>query len=392
MQINTRLIAIVFLSLLSVGLSACKNPAQNTNQQNPGQPTPAQKTGRWVAQWRSPYSTNISGTNLATFAYSSISVVSASVVFVAGDMPSPKIQEERTGVIIRTTDGGRNWIETLVEQPGMRITLLNSIHFVNANLGWVVGLDSTRTGVMLKTTDGGSTWAASKLGFKQAPTTVFFANADTGWMGGSTPPLGEDDGDGGPSDLLGTTDGGQTWQSQRRLPTTINEIFFLDKTTGWAAGYNGAIYQTTDGGRTWNAQRSELEPGDGPMDLTSDAAKQFAINGIHFANSQNGLAAAESIEDDLGYVLATVNGGASWARQLKIADQGVRDVFMLNPTEGWALTKYGHYIYHTVDGGRYWLSEQVQFEQDVPFFRIGIADAGHAWAVGGGAIFFRLPD
>jgi photosystem II stability/assembly factor-like uncharacterized protein len=211
-------------------------------------------------------------------------------------------------------------------------------------------------------------------------------------MGGSTPPPGEDDGDGGPSDLLGTTDGGATWRSQRRLPVTITDIFFLDKSTGWASGTRGAIYNTTDGGLTWDSQRSELESGDGPVDLTSDAAKNLAIFGIHFSTPQSGFAAAGGFEEDTGRILGTTNGGQAWSRKLIVADNGVRDVFFLNPQVGWALIFDGHYIYYTTNGGQNWLSEQVQFPQDVPFFRIAAADASHVWAAAGGAVFFRVPD
>lgn len=389
MHIYGRVVTIVLLLLVVPSASSCKDQAQNSSGANQ---TASTKPGRWIAQYRSPASMNIQGTNLATYSYSSLSVVSRDVVFVAGDIPHPSIREERIAVVIRTTDGGKNWTETTIEQPGMRIPTLNSIHFISPELGWAVGLDSAGYGVTLKTTDGGTSWAASKLNFNQAPTSVFFIDSENGWIGGSTPPPGEDDGDGGPSDLLATTDGGITWRSQRRLPVTITDIFFLDKTNGWAAGTSGAIYHTTDGGLTWDSQRSELESGEGPVDLTGDAAKGLAIFGIHFTTLQSGFAAAGGIEEDTGRILGTTNGGQAWSRKLIVGDKGVRDVFFLNPDVGWAIIFDGHYVYHTTDGGRNWLSEQVQFEQDVPFFRIAAADASHVWAAGGGAIFFRVTD
>jgi photosystem II stability/assembly factor-like uncharacterized protein len=384
-----RVAVIAFLSLVAPCASSCKDGAQDGSGASQNA---SAKPGRWIAQYRSPASMNIQGTNLATYSYSSLSVVSRDVVFVAGDIPHPAIREERIAVVIRTTDGGKNWTETLIEQPGMRIPTLNSIHFVSPEVGWAVGLDSAGNGIALKTTDGGTSWTVTKLSFNQAPTSVFFIDTENGWMGGSTPPPGEDDGDGGPSDLLGTTDGGATWRSQRRLPVTITDIFFLDKSTGWASGTRGAIYHTTDGGLTWDSQRSELESGDGPVDLTSDAAKNLAIFGIHFSTPQSGFAAAGGVEEDTGRILGTTNGGQAWSRKLIVADNGVRDVFFLNPQVGWALIFDGHYIYYTTNGGQNWLSEQVQFPQDVPFFRIEAADASHVWAAAGGAVFFRVSD
>ncbi|HWP43617.1 MAG TPA: YCF48-related protein [Blastocatellia bacterium] len=389
MQTYRRVIIIVLLSLASPFASGCKESAQNSGSLDQ---SVAPKPGRWIAQYRSPASMNIRGTNLATFSYSSLSVISRDVVFVAGDIPHPKIVDNRIAVVIRTTDGGKSWTEKMIEQPGVRIPTINSMHFVSAETGWAVGLDSAGNGIILKTTDGGNNWAVTGLPFNQVPTTVFFIDSNNGWVGGATPPPGEEDGEGGPSDLLATTDGGTTWRSQRRLPVSITDIFFLDKSTGWAGGTRGAIYHTTDSGLTWDTQRSELETGEGPIDLMGDAVKNFAIYGIHFSTPQSGFAAAGGLEDDIGRVIGTTNGGQAWARKLSIRDKGVRDVFFLNPKVGWATIFYGHYIYFTLDGGQTWLSEQVQFEQDVPFFRIAAADDSHVWATAGGAVFFRVVD
>jgi photosystem II stability/assembly factor-like uncharacterized protein len=182
-----------------------------------------------------------------------------------------------------------------------------------------------------------------------------------------------------------------TWQSQRRVSTSINDIFFIDKDTGWACGFKGTVYNTTDGGSSWSQQRSELEFDEHFTDPNSESAQNFAIWGIHFADAKNGLAAAAAVEDEIGRILGTSAGGAPWARKLIAQGEGIRDVFMLSPTEGWAAPKVAPYIYHTVDGGRYWESEKVVFEQEVPLFRIAAADSEHVWAVGGGAIFYRLP-
>ena len=310
-------------------------------------------------------------------------------------MPNPANQNRSIGVIVSTTNGGQSWTETLLEQLGDKDTALNSIHFVNPDVGWIVGATSkneaSREGTLLKTSDGGKTWSVSKLPFNQIPTSIYFIDENKGWMGGSTPLPTDADEDGGPSDLLATTDGGSTWQAQRRLPISIAEIFFLNSDTGWVSGYRGAIYQTTDNGRTWNRQRSEIEFDDSFRDLSGDGSKNFIISGIHFFDAQHGLAAAGEAEDDIGRVVGTVNGGASWSRKLSSQEDGIHDVFLVSPTEGWAVARFPKYIYHTLDGGSYWETETIEFEQEVPFFKIAGANASHIWAVGGGAIFFRIP-
>ncbi len=437
LRLDKQVIRAELLLSLTLATVSCKNP-QNINQQNASQ-TPTRPPAHWIAQWRSPHSMEITGMNLAVYAYSSISVVSSDVVFVAGEMPNPKDRRRRIGVVINTTNGGQTWNETLIDQIPDKDTALNSIHFVNPRVGWMVGATSVSEdrpeGVMLKTTDAGASWAVSKLPFKQVPTSIFFIDEMTGWMGGVTLDTGEDssevaktpgkketggskptvggkpagtpgkkqspastpaspDGDasdGGPSDILTTNDGGRTWQSQRRIPTSVNDIFFVDRNTGWAAGYKGAIYNTTDGGRGWKTQKSELEFNEHYTDPKNDDAKNFIVSGVHFCDAKNGLAAASASDEDLGRIIGTNNGGETWSRKLIAQGEGIRDVFLLSPAEGWATPRFPKYVYHTIDGGRYWEGENVIFPQEVPFFRIAGADSSHIWAVGGGAIFYRVP-
>jgi len=90
--------------------------------------------------------------------------------------------------------------------------------------------------------------------------------------------------------------------------------------------------------------------------------------------------------------LGTSSGGATWAPLWLLQGETLREVHFLNEQEGWAATDNGEYIYHTVDGGHRWLSEDIRFPLRVTFFRIGAADASHAWAVGGGAIIRRVED
>jgi photosystem II stability/assembly factor-like uncharacterized protein len=176
------------------------------------------------------------------------------------------------------------------------------------------------------------------------------------------------------------------------VPVSILRISFVDKLFGWASGTKGVIYNTADGGRTWDKQRTEIETGDGPIDPHGEGAKQFMVRGLQFIDKDHGFAAATSTELQAGRMLVTSNGGAAWRRQWMVNGAGVRDVFFVSPNEGWALTDQGPYINHTLDGGRSWLSEPKVFEQDVATSRLGGADAQHVWAVGGGAIFYRVSE
>lgn len=388
MKLNKHAAVLIFILFIAAAGICCNGSGNKNGKTRSDAPS---KPGHWVMQYRSPASLNYSGVNLAVFYYSAISVVSSEIVFVCGDIPNPHA-DERQGIVVRTTDGGQNWIETPIQFPGVEIRALNAIHFLSPDLGWAVGADSGGDGIVIKTTDGGSTWAFSRITYNEIPTTVFFTDADNGWIGGATPPPGEEEGLGGPSALLATTDGGHTWQTSYNIPVSIYRIFFVDKNTGWASGSKGMMYNTSDGGRSWDTQRTELETSDGPMDLTGEGAKRFAMRGVQFVDKDNGFASATATEEQTGRLIVTSNGGAAWRRVWIVTGAGVRDAFFLNAKEGWAITDSGQYIYHTVDGGTTWLSEPRLFEQDVSPSRLAGTDASHLWLVGGGAIFHRVLD
>jgi photosystem II stability/assembly factor-like uncharacterized protein len=398
MRLSKRLPWLLMLLSLFVSASSCNRANQNGNQTGSNTtPLPARQ-GHWVEQWRSPATKGAEGAALIRFSlYTCLSVVSSSVVFAGGDIPGPKGAGERVGVFVKTIDGGKTWTETTLDRPDMLITTINAIHFINPTTGWLAGVTSKMEGVVLRTTDAGVNWEATLVTIvKQVPTTIYFIDENRGWMGG-TFPVGEDDDEeemeGKPTDLLFTSDGGKTWVAQRRLPITVLDISFIDNNTGWLTGYKGAIYKTTDGGLSWNQQRSELELGEGSsLAIVGEGSKKFKIYGVHFSDADNGFAVAISGDTKEGRVLGTTNGGDSWAKKLIGGDEGFRDVFSLTALEAWVVTNYGRYIYHTVDGGRYWSSEPVTFDQDVPFFDIQGADPAHVWAAGGGGIFTRLMD
>ena len=387
-----RFVVIALGLMIALTVSSCNGDRPTNNGQNSNQQAKSEKPGHWVAQYRSPESKAYENNYLALFSYNDISVVSSKVVTVVGEVPGPKGPSEFLGVIVRTTDGGQTWVESRVEEFGFKVPRLNSVFFLNPDQGWIVGKDSKAAGVILKTTDGCATWAASKIGFKQIPTRIFFLDANTGWMVGASPLLGEEEGSGGPSDILSTTDGGATWKSRRRVPVSLYDIFFLDNMNGWAGGTKGTIYHTTDGGQTWNTQRSEVEPGTEGPSLTPEARMRFSISGFSFVDKDNGWASVIEEDDLAGRILATTNGGSTWTRQRIVDGSGVAHIFFLDQSTGWAATNQGPYIHYTQDGGHSWTSERVELDQKTSIYRLGAASASQAWAVGGGAIFYRVTE
>lgn len=102
------------------------------------------------------------------------------------------------GTVIRTVDGGRNWVDRPV--PAGVNPYLEGVCFVDSLEGWCVGLG----GAILHTTDGGATWEEQISGTLFGLQWVEFVSPREGWAGGY----------GGT--ILHTADAGGTWASQKK--------------------------------------------------------------------------------------------------------------------------------------------------------------------------------
>ncbi|MCS7029696.1 MAG: YCF48-related protein, partial [Bacteroidia bacterium] len=106
---------------------------------------------------------------------------------------------------------------------------LLSVHFVNAAIGWAVGLGGT----ILKTTNGGTTWTPQTSGTTQLLYSVHFVNAAIGWAVGNS------------GTILKTTDGGTTWTPQTSgTIQTLYSVHFVSETTGWVVGSGSLILKS----------------------------------------------------------------------------------------------------------------------------------------------------
>jgi hypothetical protein len=89
--------------------------------------------------------------------------------------------------ILKTTNGGEDWS---FQYMGGMYDRYNNIYFVDNNIGWVVGLGyggfiGGDTGLILKTTDGGLNWIEQTSGINTNLNSVCFINQNTGWAVGN---------------------------------------------------------------------------------------------------------------------------------------------------------------------------------------------------------------
>lgn len=162
----------------------------------------------------------------------------------------------RGGLIIKTTDGGASWVKQNWKNDPVPITDvdLRALFFLDSNIGWAVG----ENGVILKTTNGGSSWTKLPSFNTIALNSVWFINADTGFVTGR----------GSYRHVLMTTDGGNSWtnQADNMPPCYPQSLQFINETEGYINGqiynyetssYEGNVMKTIDGGENWYPQKLE---------------------------------------------------------------------------------------------------------------------------------------
>jgi photosystem II stability/assembly factor-like uncharacterized protein len=160
---------------------------------------------------------------------------------------------------------------------------------------------------------------------------VQFVSASQGWAVGA-------------GRVLATTDGGQTWTRQYSGSAALYQADFIDARHGWAAGTDGLL-RTTDGGAAWTA--------------VGDPCGE--IRSVHFVTPAVGYAVAGGsqvrVDGGLpapvvgGELLATTNGGQSWAA-VPAAPAQAQTACFTSPSSGFLGTPGK--IWRTSDGGRSW--------------------------------------
>ena len=264
--------------------------------------------------------------------------------------------------MIRTTDGGNNWI-TLIDRPQSN-TMIQAISFVNDSTGWYVEQNGDESHCTIyKTINGGTDWTQQYI--SPQLTLIWdleFINQTTGFCIGN---------DVYNSKCWKTTDGGNTWNiiPVGSSPPGLTTLFFLDTLNGWAAG--NWLYKTTNGGMSWNMLPGPfLDEFDDIQFTTLDIGWYSGYFGINKTTDGGSTWIQQTtggdgwhpsslffIDSDTGYfcpynaILKTTTGGSSWDVQLQDNSLYLSDVSFVNPNDGWISNYTPGKIYRTVNGG-----------------------------------------
>lgn len=200
--------------------------------------------------------------------FTSISVLNAKYGFANCDIG---VQNTNAGML-RTTDGGQTW--TSLNIPSdifwlLSVNVIDSLNILSVGTKFTnIQPNQIFTGVILRTTNGGTNWVESMFPDVNGFNSIYFANSSTGFAVGN----------GNPTDLYKmrgtiykTTNSGTNWinfSSSISDTSFLNSVKFLSNGTGIIQGNRNKILpngdnqiqymyilKSTDFGINWNAYK-----------------------------------------------------------------------------------------------------------------------------------------
>ncbi len=107
----------------------------------------------------------------------------------------------------------------------------------------------------------------------------------------------------------------------------VEDVQFINELNGWAAGFDntngkGFILSSVDGGATWNPQNIDA---DGPL------------SSVFFLSDSLGFTAGQDWTNGAPQIFKTENGGESWIKQdLPVEHGWLKDIVIKSDSTGWA--------------------------------------------------------
>ncbi len=257
-------------------------------------PSEIYRTGDGGLSWELRYTDTVSSPSNVYSLFTGVSFVGSQYGWIAGN----DFNQPYQGVLLRTTNGGAEWIRQLINvSPHFG----HCIDFVDRWNGWCVGC----SGVIIHTTDGGVSWNNQTTPDAPQLTCVRFLNRVLGFAGGGLFSSSSVN-----SCILRTTNGGINWTVVfNRGGCDILDLCFPDVNHGWAVGNSGSIFKTTDGGNSWSSDQS---------------GTNLSLYKVDFCDSLNGW-----IIGQYGTILHTSSGGQTWVEEPR--QISVPSLFSLHP-------------------------------------------------------------
>jgi len=137
------------------------------------------------------------------------------------------------GIVIKTNDYGYTW--DTIYLPNFESEFY-SIFFVNADTGYMGGWNT-----IYKTIDGGYTWTEFFIGDFLQVHSIYFPSDNIGYLVAGESAMGW-------GELYKTYDGGESWQIELCYGDGLFDVYFNNDTVGYCTGNSETILKTIHGG------------------------------------------------------------------------------------------------------------------------------------------------
>lgn len=249
--------------------------------------------------------------------------------------------------VLKTTNSGVNWINTFLQGNH------NSIIFTEPNIGYIC----SDSGKIFKTTNQGVSWNTLSSGVSVHLNNMDFINSTTGIIAG----LGKT--------ILKTTDAGNSWVNTANFIWQIDLLGckMIDANNYFVSGNESFIMRSTNGGTDWiEYTHGEVNP----------------LFTVEFINQNTGWATG-----CCGMFMATTNAGANWTYEYYLS-LGFTFYTMqfLNEQTGY-VTGHNGMIYRTTNGGLWWDSTVTNTDETI--YSIHMLNHNTGWAVGGFGTIYK---
>lgn len=257
------------------------------------------------------------------------------------------------GTILKTTNGGTNWVANLTPASGNNIT---GVQFVDANTGYAIPVYGYNQ--LLKTTDAGSNWVITNPGINNYVFNLNFLNSSTGLLTTMF-------------STFRTTNGGTNWVFIDSVAYSLNGLQFVNSLTGFISYYsspNTYFRKTTNGGLNWS-----LLPG-----IINNANAQT----YKFLNANTGYAPAGS------NMYKTTDGGNNWDQVSSIGSTA-QSMALLDSVSILVGSVFGE-VKKSTDAGNSFTS--VPFVSQNGITTMSFINSMTGWIMGAGGMIVKTSD
>jgi len=265
---------------------------------------------------------------------------------------APQVSGPRSQGNVKKHGGRRKWILATLGAVAVVLTLLG-LYFgwEPAGVRWV---DRTKIGVtndwlisVFAAGDGKRLWAVGS--------DMWFSGAEKG-------------------SVLESDDGGKTWRTTRSdsKPALSSICGTSDGKRLLAAGSAGAILESEDLGATWTVRTAPTTADLYSIFCAGDGKHLWAVGGQGYDPTG---------DKDVGAIVESVDGGASWTARSSSAPGILRSIF--GTSDGrrlWAVGEVGTML-ESDDGGATWVVRRSGASDDLLESIFGTSDGMHLWAV-----------